>query len=82
MKVAHFHWALSARKYYRTRQRSRQSEVETSQLTTATYQIKNDYFQRLLDSQNKQRKVFEKKVTVSEKTQEASYLVAELLSQH
>jgi hypothetical protein len=41
---------------------------------------KNDYFQRLLDSQNKQRKVSEKKVTVSEKAQEASYLVAELIA--
>jgi hypothetical protein len=42
---------------------------------------KTDYFQRLLESQSKQRKVLEKKVTISEKTQEASYLVAELLVQ-
>lgn len=39
-----------------------------------------DYFRRLLDSQNKQRKFFEKKVTMSEKAQEASYLVAELVA--
>jgi hypothetical protein len=30
-----------------------------------------------MDSQNKQCKVFEKKVTINEKVQEASYLVAE-----
>jgi hypothetical protein len=34
-----------------------------------------------LDSQDKQRKVFDNKVTVSEKAQEASYLVAELVAQ-
>ena len=39
-----------------------------------------DYFRRLLDSQQKQRKVFEKKVTISDKAQEASYLVAELVA--
>jgi hypothetical protein len=39
------------------------------------------YLQQLLDSQNKQRKVFEEKVTISEKVQEASYLVAELIAQ-
>ena len=37
-------------------------------------------FQRLLDSQQKQRKVFKKKVTISDKAQEASYLVAELVA--
>ena len=36
-----------------------------------------DYFKRLLESQVQQSKVFEKKVTVSEKAKEASYLVAE-----
>jgi hypothetical protein len=40
-----------------------------------------DYFQRLSDSQGKQRKVLVKKVTTSEKAQEASYLVAELVAQ-
>jgi hypothetical protein len=39
------------------------------------------YVQRLLDSQGKQHKVFEKKATISEKVQEASYLVAELVAQ-
>ncbi len=39
-----------------------------------------DYFRRLLDSQQKQRKVFERKVTISDKAQEASYLVAELVA--
>jgi hypothetical protein len=34
-----------------------------------------------LDSQDKQRKVFEEKVTISEKAQEARYLVAELVAQ-
>ncbi len=38
-----------------------------------------DYFRRLLDSQQKQRKFLEKKVTISDKAQEASYLVAELV---
>ncbi len=38
-----------------------------------------DYFWRLLDLQQKQRKVFEKEVTISDKAQEASYLVAELV---
>jgi hypothetical protein len=38
-----------------------------------------DYFTWLLESQNKQSKAFVSKVTVSEKAQEASYLVAELL---
>ncbi len=37
-----------------------------------------DYFRRLLDSKQKQRKFFEKKVTISDKAHEASYLVAEL----
>ena len=40
-----------------------------------------DYFKRLLESQVQQSRVFEKKVTVSEKAQEASYLVAELVAQ-
>jgi hypothetical protein len=40
-----------------------------------------DYFKRLLESQNKQHKAFVSKVTVSEKAQEASYLVAELTAQ-
>ena len=40
-----------------------------------------DYFRRLLDSQQKQRKVFKRKVTISDKAQEASYLVAELVAQ-
>jgi hypothetical protein len=53
----------------------------TSQITAATYQIKTGYFQRLPDSQNKESKVFWKKVTVSEKAQEASYLGAELIAQ-
>ena len=39
-----------------------------------------DYFRRLVDSQKKQRKFFEKKETTSEKAQEASYLVAELVA--
>ncbi len=39
-----------------------------------------DYFRRLLDSPQKQRKFFEKKVTISDKAQEASYLVAELVA--
>ncbi|XP_068115889.1 zinc finger BED domain-containing protein 5-like [Hyperolius riggenbachi] len=39
------------------------------------------YFKRLLQSQSKQSQAFVKKVTVSEKAQEASYLVAELLAQ-
>jgi hypothetical protein len=34
-----------------------------------------------LDPQNKQCKFFEKKVTISERAQEASYLVAELIAQ-
>ena len=40
-----------------------------------------DYFKRLLESQVQQSKFFEKKVTVSETAQEASYLVAELVAQ-
>ncbi len=39
-----------------------------------------DYFRRLLDSQQKERKHFEKKVTISDKAQEASYLVVELVA--
>ena len=39
-----------------------------------------DYFRRLLDSQQKLRKVFKRKVTISDKAQEASYLVAELVA--
>ncbi len=39
-----------------------------------------DYFQRLLDSQEKQRKFFKKKATISDKAQEASYLVAEVVA--
>ncbi len=38
-----------------------------------------DYFRKLLDSQQKQRKFFEK-VIISDKAQEASYLVAELVA--
>ncbi len=38
-----------------------------------------DYFRRLLDLQQKQRKFFEK-ATISDKAQEASYLVAELVA--
>jgi hypothetical protein len=40
-----------------------------------------DYVQRLLDSQGKQRKYSEKKVTISEKALEASYLVTGLVAQ-
>jgi hypothetical protein len=40
-----------------------------------------DYFKRPLESQVQQCKVFEKKVNVSEKAQEASYLVAQLVAQ-
>jgi hypothetical protein len=40
-----------------------------------------DYFKRLLDSQNKQNRAFVSKVPVSEKAQEANYLVAELIAQ-
>jgi hypothetical protein len=40
-----------------------------------------DYFQRRLDSEGKQRKFFEMKATISEKAQEASYLVAALVAQ-
>ncbi len=39
-----------------------------------------EYFRRLFDSQQKQRKFCEKKVTISDKAQEASYLVAELVA--
>ena len=39
-----------------------------------------DYFRRLLDSQQKERKAFKRKVTISDKAQEASYLVAELVA--
>ena len=39
-----------------------------------------DYFKRL-KSQVQQSRVFEKKVTISEKAQEASYSVAELVAQ-
>ncbi len=39
-----------------------------------------DYFRRLMDSQQKQRKIFEKKVTISYKAHEASCLVAELVA--
>jgi peroxiredoxin len=41
---------------------------------------KTDYYKRLLDSQNKQFKVSDKKVTISEKAQEANNLVAELIA--
>ena len=34
-----------------------------------------DYFKRLLESQGKESRVFEKKVTISDKAQEASYLI-------
>jgi hypothetical protein len=40
-----------------------------------------DYFKQLLEFQNKQNKAFVSKVTVSEKAQEASYLVAEFITQ-
>jgi hypothetical protein len=40
-----------------------------------------DYFKRPLESQSKESKAFVSKVTVSEKAQEASYLVAELIAQ-
>ncbi len=39
-----------------------------------------DCFRRLLDSQQKQRRFFEKKVTISDNAQKASYLVAELVA--
>jgi hypothetical protein len=39
-----------------------------------------DYFKRLLGSQNKQSKAFVSKVTVTEKAQETSYLVTELIT--
>jgi polyhydroxyalkanoate synthesis regulator phasin len=41
----------------------------------------DDYFKRLLESQIKLSKAFVSKGTVSEKAQEASYLVAELIAQ-
>jgi hypothetical protein len=40
-----------------------------------------DYFKRLLEYRNKRSKAFISKVTVSEKAQEESYLVAELIVQ-
>ncbi|XP_072909831.1 zinc finger BED domain-containing protein 5-like isoform X6 [Hemitrygon akajei] len=40
-----------------------------------------DYFKQLLESENKQSKSFVNKVTVSKRAQEASYLVAELITQ-
>jgi hypothetical protein len=40
-----------------------------------------DYFQRLLESQNKQNQAFVSKVTVSEEAQKASYLITELVAQ-
>ncbi len=39
-----------------------------------------DYFRRLLDSQQKQRKLFEKEVIISDGAQEASYLVVEVVA--
>jgi hypothetical protein len=39
------------------------------------------YIKWLLESQNKQTKAFVKKVTSSGKTQEAGYLVAEIIAQ-
>jgi hypothetical protein len=39
-----------------------------------------DYFKRLLESQNKERKAYVSKITGSEKTQEANYLVAEFIA--
>jgi hypothetical protein len=53
---------------------SRQSTTNHNHL----WNKKIDSFQRLLDSRNKQRKFVDKKVTVGQKTQEASHLVAEL----
>ncbi|XP_066982189.1 SCAN domain-containing protein 3-like [Macrobrachium rosenbergii] len=41
-----------------------------------------DYFKRLLKDNKQQRRRFEKKVKVAEKTQEASYLVAEQAAKH
>jgi hypothetical protein len=40
-KISRFHCALFQGKNYQILPRSQQSEVDTSQLTTATYQIKN-----------------------------------------
>lgn len=40
-----------------------------------------NYFKELMTSQSKQKKYFEKKVTVSDKAQIASYKVAELITQ-
>ncbi len=57
------------------------SQVKTTPLLiTATCQIKLWIIFEDLDSQQKQRKFFEKKVTISDKAQEASYLVAELVA--
>ncbi len=55
---------------------NRQFSINHSHLSNKTV----DYFRRLLDSQQKQRKVYEKKVTIIDKAQEASYLVAELVA--
>ena len=41
-----------------------------------------DYFKRLLKDNKQQRLGFEKKVKVAEKTQKASYLVAEQTAKH
>lgn len=40
-----------------------------------------NYFKRLLESQSKQSAAFVKKVSISKKAQEASYLVAEIIAQ-
>ncbi len=39
-----------------------------------------DYFRKLLDSHQEQRKIFVKNVTISDKEQEASYLMVELVA--
>jgi len=41
---------------------------------------KQDYFKRLLTLQSEQKKTFKKAVTISDKAQEASFLVAELVA--
>jgi hypothetical protein len=80
MKTARFHCALFAGKTIIHRYGPRKVKL-TFQKQPQPAIKKIHYFQRLLDSQNKQRKVSEKKVTISEKAQEASYLVAELIAQ-
>jgi hypothetical protein len=81
-KLARFHCALFAGKKLSITamvpaKLSRHFTINHSHLSNK----RSDSFQRLLDLQNKQCKVFEKKVTVSGMAQEASYLVAELIAQ-